>query len=206
MLSNKVTSLRGSVDWNSDISKIRLGGFGHFPQGKCGLKCYRIHTANPHSKVTSLRGSVDWNHQGWHEKALPACHFPQGKCGLKSVNRLFAIRLSPVTSLRGSVDWNLAVLGDQKHGTVTSLRGSVDWNREIANIIIQPFGHFPQGKCGLKFLLLQQHQRKIRSLPSGEVWIEMYVVWYPIAFIAMSLPSGEVWIEIILSPFNPLDP
>ena len=57
------------------------------------------------------------------------------------------------------------------------------------------YGHFPQGKCGLKFQYVSLCHPQPKSLPSGEVWIEMSItVMLPCTLL--SLPSGEVWIEI----------
>ena len=56
-------------------------------------------------------------------------------------------------------------------------------------------GHFPQGKCGLKFSREEAGDALKESLPSGEVWIEIHYHLLITRFVK-SLPSGEVWIEI----------
>ena len=81
--------------------------------------------------------------------------------------------------------------------------------------------HFPQGKCGLKSACRAGRGGRERSLPSGEVWIEIEchrnkhgghkshfpqgkcgLKWTAPVLVTpgrLSLPSGEVWIEIKLA-------
>ena len=56
-------------------------------------------------------------------------------------------------------------------------------------------GHFPQGKCGLKFRHIESFARELPSLPAREVWIEIGHVELR-TYSSWSLPAREVWIEI----------
>ena len=128
--TSNVTSLGGSVDWNSYVLHTIFVVLCHFPWGECGLKSYRVpiwlfwmvslplggvwieisilvSIQNP-PFVTSLGGSVDWNQGIRKFLLLTLCHFPWGECGLKF--------------------WLHPVLPDPH------------------------FGHFPWGECGLKLL------------------------------------------------------
>ena len=56
---------------------------------------------------------------------------------------------------------------------VTSREGSVDWNFYSGSTVFEKLGHFPWGKCGLKFLHYLYSPWGRPSLPVREVWIEI---------------------------------
>ena len=172
-LEKIVTSLRGSVDWNADEGKTARKELSHFPQGKCGLKYVIKLPESDRDPVTSLRGSVDWNLPVFIGSKPFAGHFPQGKCGLKSWIRRNSGR--PTWSLPSGEVWiEITALRISATGIyVTSLRGSVDWNWSALFAAAVWPGHFPQGKCGLKYAASLLQYPRLKSLPSGEVWIEI---------------------------------
>ena len=57
--------------------------------------------------------------------------------------------------------------------SVTSLTGSVGWNLLFKDGYMAYVGHFPHGKCGLKFTSLSLLLLPPLSLPSREVWVEI---------------------------------
>ena len=154
----------------------------HFPQGKCGLK-YPVQGNADFLPWSLPSGEV------WIEILLsvicsthPSRHFPQGKCGLKCLksNHLPTIQI------------------------VTSLRGSVDWNTDKPTHKMPLNSHFPQGKCGLKYVWKLSGKFYRWSLPSGEVWIEIFVIGIPMGMNVVTSLRGSVdWNRIRWNLWRP---
>ena len=174
----------------------------HFPHGKCGLK-YRWGDYNGNgakslpsrevwveiwnqalqrygADVTSLTGSVGWN-----------------------LSYLSLYIDFFVTSLTGSVGWNFQWAYKKHHiREVTSLTGSVGWNGLSSLMPASKPGHFPHGKCGLKFLYPARFPVHKTSLPSREVWVEIIVPvltglssasHFPHGKCGLNFPKDSLW-------------
>ena len=105
-------------------------------------------------------------------------HFPQGKCGLKFSYRRISCR--ELLSLPSGEVWIEMLCNPFYIVAIPSLPSGEVWI-EISSLLCSSSimtGHFPQGKCGLKFLPQYSFMYTALSLPSGEVWIEIYAAWH----------------------------
>ena len=156
-----------------NVSDAQVNLEGHFPWGKCGLKYNGQQVKGP------CKGSLPVR-EVWIEMLLKTVlltyvpSLPVREVWIEiKLSKNHCIILLPSLPVR-EVWIEIHRNSSGSHASlVTSREGSVDWNIKSSELVGAGGGHFPWGKCGLKYIAQEMRICYILSLPVRGVWIEI---------------------------------